>query len=71
MTDDQSCWEWLDPFEERARAEVLFDALWISVQRTRRPDALLGRAVEHIDGDPYNHDLSNLRIVDVRENRRG
>jgi hypothetical protein len=32
---------------------------------------LLGLAVNHIDGDPRNNDLSNLRLVDIRENRRG
>jgi hypothetical protein len=28
-------------------------------------------ALHHIDGDPLNNDLSNLRVVDIRENRRG
>ena len=26
-------------------------------------------AVDHIDGNPYNNDRENLRIVDVRDNR--
>jgi hypothetical protein len=30
-----------------------------------------GYAVHHIDGDVFNNELSNLRIVDTRENRRG
>jgi len=27
-----------------------------------------GRVVHHIDGDPRNNDLSNLRIIDPKEN---
>lgn len=28
------------------------------------------RAVDHIDGDPYNNDPANLRVVTLSENRR-
>ena len=27
------------------------------------------RVVDHIDGDPYNNDLDNLKVVDLRDNR--
>ncbi len=28
-----------------------------------------GRALDHLDGDPTNNDLSNLRVVTLKENR--
>lgn len=30
---------------------------------------MAGKALHHLDGDPLNNDLSNLRVVDIRENR--
>lgn len=35
-----------------------------------RPRTLKGQAVHHLDGNPYNNDLANLKIVDITENRR-
>jgi hypothetical protein len=37
------------------------------LRQARRP----GKAVDHIDGDPTNNDLGNLRVVRQRENRGG
>lgn len=30
-----------------------------------------GQVVDHLDGDPRNNAIANLRIVDPKENRRG
>jgi hypothetical protein len=27
-------------------------------------------AIDHIDGDPHNHELANLRLMEIRENTR-
>jgi hypothetical protein len=34
--------------------------------RTRRKDYA---SIQHIDGDPTNNDISNLRIIPLRDNR--
>jgi hypothetical protein len=37
----------------------------------RKPDQFANLlAMHHVDGDPNNDDLDNLRLVSVRENRR-
>lgn len=36
----------------------------------RRRMAASGLAVDHVDGDPTNNDLANLRVVDIRDHRR-
>lgn len=46
----------------------------IARRRARRAAGLLPgdrRVVHHIDGDPANNDLDNLRVVDPRENGAG
>lgn len=30
-----------------------------------------GKAIDHIDGDPTNNDLANLRVVTIKERSRG
>lgn len=30
----------------------------------------MGYVLDHIDGDPRNNDLANLRVVHIQENRR-
>lgn len=40
-------------------------ALWVTRARKSR------QVIHHIDGDPNNSDVTNLRVVDISENSRG
>jgi hypothetical protein len=44
--------------------EIVQDAVFIRPPRPARPR---GAHVHHIDGDPYNNDPANLRIVPARK----
>ena len=52
-----------------------FAAEMTRVQKKREAAALIddahatGKAIDHIDGDPTNNDLTNLRIVTLKANR--
>ena len=51
---------------------ILFAANWDRYLRRRgRPKTGKGQAVHHINGDPTDNSPANLRIVDIKENRRG
>lgn len=41
-----------------------------AMRRRGRPNTKPGQAVHHIDGNPYNNDPANIRIVSIRSNRR-
>ncbi len=43
----------------------------LRLARRRGDPRMRGKAFHHIDGDPTNNSPENLRIVDIRENRRG
>lgn len=51
--------------ERRVREESRMEA------RRRVGSLRPGTAVHHIDGNPYNNDPSNLRIVDIRKPCQG
>lgn len=41
----------------------------MAIDARHRMGALRGQCIMHIDGNPFNNELSNLRIVDRSENR--
>lgn len=43
------------------------EAAWRLYRRIRAREGL---AIDHIDGDPTNNELNNIRVVDVREHWR-
>ena len=43
--------------------------LWPQV--ARQALSHVGGAVDHIDRNPRNNDPANLRVVDIKENRKG
>lgn len=45
-------------------------ALLILRRRLRPANVPKEMAVHHVDGNPYNNNPANLRLVDPRENRR-
>lgn len=47
--------------------EMEYRAAWQRAIGNGFPDTL---AVNHLDGDPTNNDLANLRLVNPRENRK-
>lgn len=49
---------------------LMFAANWNRHLR-RRGRTGKGQALHHVDGDPRNNSLDNLRVVDIAENRRG
>jgi hypothetical protein len=53
-------------YDDDARAIIVnaVRRLVIGAGRTK------GRALDHIDGNPYNNDIQNLRVVTLPENLR-
>lgn len=61
---------WVNPavtaMLEEAAALAAYDRRMAALLRGRR---VMGRGiVHHIDGNPYNNDPANLRVVDPKEN---
>lgn len=58
----------LRPCERRALSEAI---AWLTGERRREVRAdLRGRVLDHIDGNPRNAALSNLRVTTTAENNR-
>lgn len=50
---------------------IMFKFNWDRWLRRRgTPATGKGMAMHHVDGNPYNNDVSNLRIVHIAKNRR-